>query len=104
MRAADRGAQLELAADPGRRRIALVEHRAEAARTEDDIGEIARLHITEQVEGPVAAPDQPQARLLPLARRIGAREAQRPAVVESQTPPLQLDRDRQAGDEAAQRR
>src|SRR3546814_17110330 len=89
MRAADRGAQLELAADPGRRRIALVEHRAEAARTEDDIGEMSRLHITEQVEGPDAAPTQPQSRLQPPARTHGASQAPRPTPVDRQPPPPQ---------------
>src|SRR3546814_17923694 len=71
MIAADRRAQFELATEAGRGRIALVEHRREAARRDDDIRKIARLNIGERVELPSAAPDEAQARFLCLARRIG---------------------------------
>jgi len=86
-----RRAQLELAARPGRRRRALIEHGGKAGRGDHHIGEIARLHIGQRIELPRAAPDDAQARLLPLAGRCRAFEPERAGIAESRDAGLQLD-------------
>ena len=83
--------QFELAAQPGSRRIALVEHRDEPRRTDHDIGEIARLQIGQRIEFPFAATDQPKARILPLDAAVGSLEAQRAFIAICQPADLQFD-------------
>src|SRR3546814_10573356 len=55
---ADRRAQLDLAAEPGRGRVALIEDELVARRTDHLVGEVARLEIGERIELPAAAMDE----------------------------------------------
>ena len=90
MRIAYRGPQFELAPQARRRRVALVEHGDEAARADDDIGEVACLDISKRIEGPGAVANQSHAGILSFDRAVGPFEPQRAFVTVGQPPDLQF--------------
>src|SRR3546814_10732451 len=73
---ADRRAQLDLAAEPGRGRVALIEDELVARRTDHLVGEVARLEIGERTELPAAAMDEADTRVVGGRSTVGAGEAQ----------------------------
>src|SRR3546814_19188724 len=72
---ADRRAQLDLAAEPGRGRVALIEDELVARRTDHLVGEVARLEIGERIELPAAAMDEADTRVVGGRSTVGAGEA-----------------------------
>src|SRR3546814_13663025 len=94
----DRRPQLDLAADAGRGRIALVERLAEGGGRNHDVGEVARLDIGERIDLPRAAGDEADAGVLPLAHAVRALEAQGPFVVEDGAAKLDFRRGGQRRD------
>src|SRR5690606_18089671 len=90
MRIAYRRAKLDLAAQAGRGRRALVERFAEGGGGNDDVREIARLDVGERVDLPGAARDEADTGVLPLAKAIGASEAQGPGIAEQRCAELDL--------------
>ena len=100
MRPAHRRPDLELPAQPRRRRVALVEHGHEAGRADHDVGEVARLHIADGIEFPRTAPDHAQAGVLPLDAAVRTVEPQRAFIAIGQPANLQFDILRQGRDPA----
>ena len=86
-----RGAHLELAAEAGRGRVALVERLLEAGRRDHDVREVAPLAVDQRIELPIAVTDQPEADVFALALAVGAHEAQGAVVVERHPARLQFD-------------
>jgi len=72
---ADGRPQFDLAADAGRGRVALVKRQFEAGRADHLVREIARLDVSECVNLPAAAMDQPNAGILAFRARICTAEA-----------------------------
>ncbi|CUS44394.1 hypothetical protein MGWOODY_Smn1166 [hydrothermal vent metagenome] len=87
---ADRRPQFDLAADTGRRRVALVKRQLETRQADHLVGEVARLDIGERVDRPVAAMDQADARVLAFGAAVGALETQGAIVAEDEAPRLDL--------------
>ena len=73
---AQRRAQFQLAAKPGRRGGALIQGLAKGGRADHHVAEIARLNIAEHIELPVPPTDQPQRGILPALRAVSPGEPQ----------------------------